>query len=80
VPPTQAPETNYDSLGDGLAAQLARHEAVQPETSLERRDSLADSVEVHCARNTEVMVLLASASDRHAAEPRLRCVAHRLID
>ena len=60
VLPTIAPELDYAMLevGDGLAAQIAWLEAVDPSTAAERRGAIAAALETYCSRDTQAMVLL----------------------
>lgn len=54
------PEMSYDALevGDGIAAQLAWLEAVDPTTQGARRQTLQHALRAYCERDTLAMVLL----------------------
>lgn len=62
VLPTIAPDLDYADLGvgDGSAAQAAYREAVDTETSPERRAELRDQLLAYCERDTLAMVRLAN--------------------
>ena len=64
VLPTIAPDMAYedlDEVADGGGAQVAYREAIQPETTGERRTVLEDALRRYCANDTLGMVRLASA-------------------
>jgi hypothetical protein len=69
VLPTIASELNYEGLEvqDGDMAQLAYLEAINPETSQERRETIRTNLLEYCGRDTEGLVsltrLFAGASD-----------------
>lgn len=60
VLPTVAPDLAYDDLDvkDGGSAQKAWFEAVNAETSEERREQLRAGLEIYCERDTEAMIVL----------------------
>jgi predicted RecB family nuclease len=61
VLPTVAPDLRYDALGevrDGLAAQLAYEELIDPATAPARRAALADELDEYCRLDTLAMVRL----------------------
>lgn len=62
VLPTIAPDLDYADLGvgDGSTAQAAYREAVDTETSTERRAELRDQLLAYCERDTLAMVRLAN--------------------
>lgn len=64
VLPTIAPDMAYENLdevADGGGAQLAFREAIQPETTEERRTALENALRRYCANDTLGMVRLANA-------------------
>ena len=61
VLPTVAPELNYDDLEEvqeGMGAQMAYLEAINPETSESRREELVDRLLEYCKMDTMAMVKL----------------------
>ena len=61
VLPTIAPELDYENLvdvADGGQAQLAYLEAVDPDTSADRRALLDQALRRYCGRDTMAMVRL----------------------
>ena len=60
VLPALVPDLGYDDLeiSDGAQASVAYAEMMQPGTSVERRESLRDSLLAYCKRDTEAMVRL----------------------
>jgi len=61
VLPTVAPELNYNDLEEvqeGMGAQVAYFEAINPETSESRRKDLVESLLEYCKMDTLAMVKL----------------------
>lgn len=61
VLPTVAPELDYSALGavrDGLGAQTAYLEAIAPETTHDRRESLREALLTYCGYDTLALVKL----------------------
>ena len=60
VQPVLAPELPYTELwvGDGVHAQAAWLDAMQPETSREQRAKLLGALRTYCGYDTEVMVVI----------------------
>lgn len=61
VLPTVAPELDYDGLAvkNGLEAQQAYLEAVDPACDPMRKDEIDQGMRVYCRRDTEAMIVLA---------------------